>query len=162
MSRARDISVFRKELDSVNNFYVYDARPRATPVLVMYAKALTAASPNNDHYSQQRKQLRFRRHFMPVWGLDELQRCREHCYNEPGITEESVAHMFGLVGGTARHVFVETPEGEDAAMHELRLAVAGMTVQMYVRSRVWCRRHVYNLLYALRFNSTPLCAHMHS
>lgn len=124
MYQATDRPAFETELMSPDNYYVYDSRMHAVPRFTIMAKAIIAASPNKAHYKQQRKVPTFTRLFMPLWDLDELQLCREHCY--PEITAESVAHMHSLVGGVARTVFAETESAQASALNELRIAVSGM------------------------------------
>lgn len=84
-------------LDKAENFYVYDARAGAEPLIEIYAKTILAAPPNKQHYGQWVKMPECAELFMPVWELDELQLCREQCY--PGIEADSVAYMYSLVGG---------------------------------------------------------------
>lgn len=126
----RDCLAFRSELMLPQNFYVYDARPGATPMDGIFAKILIAASPNKQHYSQLQKEPTFARLFMPTWDLDELQLCREHCYS--GISAVSVAHMYSMVGGVPRAVFSQDQQEQDRALAELRKAVDGMSFRRCV------------------------------
>lgn len=138
MYKANDLNVFRKELDSSDNYYVYDARKNGTPEFNIFAKTLIAASPDKTHYSPHRKEPTFKRLFMRLWDLEELQLCREHCYNEPGITEESVTRMYNLVGGVASHVFAEGQRDQENTIAWLRVAVNGMSFKR--TTRIWTLR----------------------
>ena len=125
MWAAENRLVFRSELLLAYNFYVYDARQGANPMDGIYAKILIAASPNKQHYRQLRKEPTFLRLFMPPWGLDELQLCRELCY--PDVPAAAVTHMYSKVGGVPRSVFANGPRQQAETISELCHAVDGMS-----------------------------------
>ena len=123
--RAPDRLAVLAEMKQLYNYYVYDARQGAKPMDGIYAKILIAASPNKQHYRQLRKEPTFRRLFMPPWGLDELQLCRELCY--PDVSASAVTHMYSKVGGVPRSVFANGYLQQAETISELCHAVDGMS-----------------------------------
>lgn len=124
MTGTHDRNMFLKELKEKCNYYVYDARQGATPMVDIRARMIIAASPNEHHYRQLRKMPNFQRIYMPVWDLVELQLCRVQCY--PLVTAATVEHMFARVGGMARHVLIEETRVADN-LGEFQRAVGAMS-----------------------------------
>ena len=90
-----------------SNYYIFDARKGATPLLVG-AKSVVASSPNRDNYKDFEKQNPVK-YYMPIWSLTELSLLREHCFKEE-VAQEEMEDRFSYYGGVPRSCLVGTFE----------------------------------------------------
>ena len=92
-----DAELIVREQDTL---YIVDGQtiPMSSSCIVLFI-----SSPRSAPYKEFVKQKMAKEWYLPVWTLEELSTCREHCYADLGL--EILNERFRIYGGVARFVF---------------------------------------------------------
>lgn len=102
----RGDAVFEQPLRDKSAFYLFNCgglRGALTPLIKGVHAVSIVASSSCEAHTKEFGKAGASNLFMPMWGLDELQLCRQLCLID--VTANEVAKRFGTHGGVARPAF---------------------------------------------------------
>jgi len=111
----RNAHVFKAPLNDIDSYYLFNCggKPGIAVPSVVSALSIVASSPCADHTKEFVKAGSCSLYYMPMWELDELERCRVKCNSK--LTAELVTERYSLWGGVARRCFYRGDEALLAA-----------------------------------------------